>query len=361
MSGPSDAQPGTDHTPGAVGARGNRSVRHPGRLVAAAVGTFLVVVAALLAWYEIQANPFGSPGRAVVIDVTPGESLGGVLGSLSHAGVIGSADAFRVWTFFHGAPVVRPGHYELRKNLPFAQVNAVIGAEPNVGAVVVVPGTTLAEISGELASLPSPLKGSFVDLVRSGTVRSPYAGATSSLEGLIGTGTYLVFPDESAHRLLASMVQRFSSQARAVGLSPTATVAGLRANQIVTVASIAQKEGYFVRYMGKVARVVYNRLASGMNLDMTSTVLYSLGRDGGPVTPADERVDTPYNTYLHPGLTPTPICVPSAAALSAALSPPPGSWLYFELVTAKQGTMVFSSTYTGQIAAEHAASSGAQK
>ena len=116
-------------------------------------------------------------------------------------------------------------------------------------------------------------------------------------------------------------------------------------------ASIAEKEGYFDRYMGKVARVVYNRLAAGMHLDMTSTVLYALGQDGGTVTKADHTLDTPYNTYLNAGLPPTPICMPSPAALQAAISPPAGTWLYFTVVD-KSGTTKFADTYTEQLANE---------
>jgi len=84
---------------------------------------------------------------------------------------------------------------------------------------------------------------------------------------------------------------------------------------------------------------------------MDSTVLYSLGRDGGAVTEQDLRTDTPYNTYLHSGLTPTPIAFPSPGALSAAAHPPAASWLYFVVVT-KSGVEAFSSTYAGQLANE---------
>jgi len=98
------------------------------------------------------------------------------------------------------------------------------------------------------------------------------------------------------------------------------------------VASIVQKEAISpgtaraatAHNAGPVARVIYNRLARGTPLQMDSTVLYALGRDGGPVTPADLAVRTPYNTYLNTGLTPTPICFPSTTALAAALHPPAG-------------------------------------
>ena len=124
-------------------------------------------------------------------------------------------------------------------------------------------------------------------------------------------------------------------------------------------ASITQKEGYYKKYMGPVARVIYNRLADGMPLGMTSTVLYALGQDGGKITSADHTLTSLYNTYINPGLTPTPICFPSLTALKAATAPPAGSWLYFDLVTPKKGVMVFSSTYTQQLQAERQAQANA--
>ena len=99
---------------------------------------------------------------------------------------------------------------------------------------------------------------------------------------------------------------------------------GLTPYQAVTVASIVEKEGVIAKNLGPVARVILNRLHDGMPLQMDSTVLYAEGRDGGTVTPTDLRLQTPYNTYLNTGLTPTPICFPSAAALEAALDPPAG-------------------------------------
>ena len=108
--------------------------------------------------------------------------------------------------------------------------------------------------------------------------------------------------------------------------------------------------------MPKVARVIYNRLAQGMPLQMDSTVLYALGQDGGPVTSQDLKIQSPYNTYLNTGLTPTPICMPSSTALAAAVHPPAGAWLYFILVQ-KNGVMAFSDTYAEQLANEQLAKS----
>jgi UPF0755 protein len=153
------------------------------------------------------------------------------------------------------------------------------------------------------------------------------------------------------------MVQRFDHAAQAAGLSTTSAAAqGMTPYEVITVASVVEKEGYYPKNMPNVARVIYNRLARGIALQMDSTVLYALGRDGGPVTAQDLQVESPYNTYLTEGLPPTPICMPSTAALSAAVHPPPGAWLYFVLVS-KDGTLAFSDTLAQQQANEQLAKS----
>ncbi len=99
--------------------------------------------------------------------------------------------------------------------------------------------------------------------------------------------------------------------------------------QVITVASITEKEGYYTFNMPKVARVIYNRLAQGTALQMDSTVLYAIGQDGGPVTSEDLKIQSPYNTYLNKGLTPTPICMPSVTALKSRPQPSAGCLAVF--------------------------------
>jgi len=321
-----------------------------GRMVAGVLAV-LLVGAGVLAWYEVESNPFGPPGATVLVDVQSGEPLTAITAALAKEGVIGTTLAFHLWSFVHGSPVVLPGTYQLHRNLSFSAAKSALDAGPNVSRINVVAGTTVSELANELASLPGNLAHTFSNGASASGVHSPFQlTPTTPLEGLLGTGSYRILPGESGRTLLTKMVDRFDTEARSVGLTPTETVGGLNAYQLVTLASIAQKEGYFTRYMGDVARVIYNRLADGMHLDMTSTVLYSLGKDGGKVTPQEEQLTTPYNTYLHAGLTPTPICTPSVQALAAAVHPPAGAWLYFDLVTAKNSIMKFATTYTQQLA-----------
>ena len=176
-----------------------------------------------------------------------------------------------------------------------------------------------------------------------------------SLEGLVGIGSYILGVGESPDHLVQRMERRFDAEASALSVFPQKRYEGLSAYQFLIASSIVEKEGYYPVNMPKVARVILNRLARGGGLQMDSTILYYFQRDGGTVTHAMLKVPSAYNTYLHPGLTPTPICEPSPIALRAMLAPPSGHWLYFTLVS-NDGTMAFSNTFAEQLANERLAS-----
>ncbi len=333
-------------------------VRRRRRIVGGTAAGVLGVVALFTLWYELQAHALGPSGPQVVVTVAPGESTDAVVSALHQHGVIGSSLAFEIGDFFHGSPTVLPGSYAIHQNQTFGEVRATLAAGPNVYPVDVRPGNTLSEVAAAVDGLPGHADGGFTRVADSGAVHSVFSPPGSdNLEGLLGTGIYDVLPGESDLTLVHRMVDRFDGQAGAAGLSTSSAAAlGLSPYQVVIVASIVEKEGYYPVNMPKVARVVYNRLARGTPLQMDSTVLYSLGQDGGPVTAHDEQLHTPYNTYLNTGLTPTPICMPSVLALKAAVDPPAGDWLYFVLVQ-KNGVMAFANTYAEQLANERLAKS----
>ena len=113
---------------------------------------------------------------------------------------------------------------------------------------------------------------------------------------------------------------------------------------VLTKASIVQAEAGSVEDMGKVARVLDNRLADGMPLQLDTTVNYANGKSGITTTPQDRQNPSPYNTYLHPGLTPGPISNPGEEALRAVLHPTPGDWRYFVVVNPDTGETRFAVT-----------------
>ena len=316
----------------------------------------LVAVALTLAgvvWFALQVDPiFSSPGRQVIVTVNPGDSLATIAGELHAAGVIASPLAFRVEDVVLGPRLVRSGSYGLRQRSSFAAVRSILSHPPNV--VVVSPGLTLHEVALDVEGIRGArFADAFAAAASDVVTRSPFAAGTS-LEGLIGTGQYVIGPTTTARGLVRVMIRRFNALAASVSLTPSTTVNGLNAYQLIVAASIVEKEGYYVRNMPKVARVIFNRLARGGPLQMDATVLYSFGRDGGTVTHAMENTPTPYNTYLNTGLTPTPICTVSKSALESVLHAPTGPWLYFTVIN-RRGDEAFATTFAQQLANEAAA------
>jgi UPF0755 protein len=339
-------------------ARRRAQVRRRRRIVAIVGGVLLVLILGFLLWYELEANALGPPGKQVIVTVQQGESTDSVVSALSQKGVIGSSFAFRISDVFHGTPTVEPGSYAMHQNQTFSEVRALLAAGPNIYPVNVVPGFTLSEVAQAVGEIPGHTPATFEKAASSGAVHSVFSPPGSdNLEGMLGTGEYLVLPGETDLTIVKDMVTRFDDDATKAGLSTASAAAlGMTPYQVIITASIVEKEGYYSFNMPKVARVIYNRLAQGIALQMDSTVLYAIGQDGGPVTQHDEQIQSPYNTYLNKGLTPTPICMPSHDALAAAVNPPPGSWLYFVLVQ-KNGVMAFSDTYAEQLANEQLAKS----
>jgi len=327
------------------------------RLVGVALAIFLVLWLSVVAWYEVQVHAVGAAkGTMVTIDIASGEPVSSVISELASKGVVTSSLAFSISSLIHGQPTITPGWYSLPTGSTFGAVRSVLAAPSNTDVLDVPPGFTIREITARLATqMPAPFVAGVRSALHDGTVRSGYQPpGSTSLEGLVAPGRYLIAPATTPSSLVHAMVQRFVAMASAKGLAPGTTVRGRDAYSIITEASVVEKEGYQVRNMAKVARVIDNRLAADMPLQMDSTVLYALKQDGGPVTHATLQTPSAYNTYLHRGLPPTPICVVSPQALAAAISPPAGPWLYFTVVD-KTGTEAFATTFAEQLANERLA------
>jgi UPF0755 protein len=220
---------------------------------------------------------------------------------------------------------------------------------PTTYSVIVPPGFTMAQIAARVGTVPGHSSRHFLAVAGSGEVRSPYEPAgVSKLEGLLFPATYSVTSGESDQQILQAMVGRFDQVAQQIGLSRARATVHVSPYQAVTVASMIEKEALLPGDRGKVATVVYNRLAKGMRLQIDATVIYALGRPVTSLSLKDLQVDSPYNTYRVTGLPPTPIASPGLASLEAALHPTPGPWLYYVLVS-RNGAEAFSVTYAQQL------------
>lgn len=167
--------------------------------------------------------------------------------------------------------------------------------------------------------------------------------AEGNPEGYLFPATYPLEKQATPEKLLAAMVDTANKKFSGAPLAAGAQRNAMNIYQAVTIASIVQAEAATKDDMGKVARVVFNRLEHGMPLQMDSTINYALNRSTLKTTAKDTRIESPYNSYQRMGLPPTPIDNPGEDAMRAAINPTPGDWLYF--VTVKPGDTRFTADY----------------
>ncbi|MFJ9083212.1 endolytic transglycosylase MltG [Streptomyces sp. NPDC102384] len=172
------------------------------------------------------------------------------------------------------------------------------------------------------------------------------AAADGNPEGYLFPATYPVDKNTTPASLLSYMNNTANQRLKADHVTKGADTNGVSVYETVIIASIVQAEADTHEDMGKVARVIYNRLDKGMKLQMDSTINYALNRSTLDTSHADTRTDSPYNTYDHKGLPPTPIGNPGEDAIGAAIAPPKGDWLYF--VTVAPGDTRFTDSYEEQ-------------
>ncbi|WP_097256106.1 endolytic transglycosylase MltG [Streptomyces sp. Ag109_G2-15] len=163
-------------------------------------------------------------------------------------------------------------------------------------------------------------------------------------EGYLFPATYPVEKGATPESLLRFMVDTANKKFNGAPVAAGAQHNAVRVYQAVTIASIVQAEAATKADMGRVARVIFNRLQRGMPLQMDSTINYALNRNTVHTSMDDTRMESPYNSYQRMGLPPTPIDNPGEDAMRAAINPPPGDWLYF--VTIRPGDTRFTADYS---------------
>lgn len=342
-------------------ARKRRVVR---RLRTTLILLALAALIGLAVWYAVdslrgsgsggsESDDYAGPGSGTVeVTVDPGD-LGTDIGQkLYEADVVKSVAAFtRAFDANAASVTLKPGTYVLRQQMSGAGALAAMLDEANRrdNSVTVNAGQTVAQIRERLISV-----GGFSEeevdaaLGDSNAIGLP-AAAEGKPEGWLAVGTYEVSTSDTAQSVISAMVARTVTVLTDLGVPEDQWM------DVLTKASILERETASVEDMQKVARVIENRLT---NLDaetvgflqMDSTALYGVGKSGGIPTSEDLENQNPFNTYVVKGLPPTPIGSPSVQAIEATLNPSEGDWLYFVTVDLDTGETLFSSTLEEQTA-----------
>lgn len=305
----------------------------------------------------------GQGTKDVVFEVNPGDTTSGIGDDMTDAGIVASAGAF-VQAGANNSAIasVQPGFYVLKLHMSAAAAVArITQAGSRVGLLEIKSGQQLddttstsgkvtsgilthiaqascAKLNGANACVTvAQLRAAIQDTdpaalgVPDWAIPSvTSADARHRLEGLIVPGVYNLKPGETAVQTLKRILAQSSAQLQAAGLpSPSQQKSGFSPYQVLTLASIVERESGTNADMPKIARVFYNRLRQGMPLQSDATVDYGLDRPMVATSPAERPKSGAYNTYGTAGLPPTPVSSPSSAAIEAATQPAAGPWLYF--------------------------------
>ncbi|MGH8827576.1 MAG: endolytic transglycosylase MltG [Jiangellaceae bacterium] len=300
-----------------------------------------------------DAEDYPGPGTGEVsVTIEAGDSLRAIGSTLADADVVASQAAFvQAAEDNPDSAGIQPGTYTLAKQMRAADaVTALIESTTVLSRVTVPEGyresQTVARLTEEAEFDAAGLQAA-VDA-------APLpAFAEGDAEGFLFPATYDITADTTAGSLVATMVSRFGQAAEEVGLEAGAQAAGFSPREIVTIASIIQREVNSEQDMTNVSEVIHNRLsgactANGVpsgRLQMDSTVHYAVDDYSSVFTTDDMRaIDSPYNTYRNAGLPPGPIASPGEAALAAALNPSGGGYCYFSAVNLETGETKFGVT-----------------
>ena len=319
-----------------------------GRLLIAGVA----VLAALALLFVFISNRGGSDysgpgsGKAVVI-VVRGDSLSGIANTLVEAGVVASDSAFLDAAKANDkSQTIGPGRYTmLQKMSGEGALALMLDPKSRADSRLVLPEGLRLQQSIATASEATGVPTADFDesLKKSADLGLP-AWAGGKPEGFLFPASYDLAGDENADAVLRMLFKRFNQESRELDLQRQAAALNLDPYSILVIASMIQAEGHPADYR-KVARVIYNRLAAGMPLQLDSTVAYGLGITQISLTADQLKSDTPYNTYVHKGIPATPINSPGSAAIQAALAPAQGKWRYFVTVNPDTGETKFARNY----------------
>jgi UPF0755 protein len=292
---------------------------------------------------DYQGDGYGS----VIVQVHPGDSLTQIGERLDAAGVVRSSGAFTDAASNNDrAASIGPGYYRLHKHMQASlALSLLLNPSSLVQSRVTIPeGRRLRDILAQVAQDTNISSAALAAAAKAPSkLGVPAWGAGHPLEGFLFPATYDFGPDTTATQALSAMVSRFNQEAASLGLVAGAKARGMTPYQILTLASIIEREGRLTSDFPKIAEVFFNRLHRGMPLGSDATLYYVLPPNHGQLTQSELKIDSPYNTRLHTGLPPTPIASPGEAALRAALHPAKGPYLYFVTID-QAGHAAFATT-----------------
>ena len=283
------------------------------------------------------------PSQPQTIEIKQGSSFARIAIQLQTAGVVGDVRRFTLLARWRKATSqVHAGEYLFETSATPDQVLArLVAGDIRKFQVTIPEGFTLQEIANRLDKTGVGSAQEFLSLCRDEAFIKELGIEATSLEGYLFPETYTYTSSTTPRQLLSAMVEQLDSQITKELLESAATLK-LDRHQLITLASIVQKEAGNLMEMPLISSVFHNRLKRGIPLQADPTVIYGVADFDGNLTRKHLNTPTPYNTYRMRGLPPGPIASPGGFALHATANPAEGKDLYF--VARGDGTHEFNAT-----------------
>lgn len=323
-----------------------------GRLLQPLCLLLVVFICGQLAWVYYGLKPSAVPGKAIRLDVPRGSSVKEVGRLLEKEGLIKNSNSFVWYVYLTGkVKAIKAGRYQLTAGMPFSRLFSELQqGRPVYHRVTIPEGLTQKEITELLAKKGLINAERFEALLNDRDFLYTYLGEfrPRSAEGFLFPDTYDFADQASEEEILDVFFRRFLQVWNQI--APTHTGGNLTPLQLVTLASIIEREAKKEEERPIIAAVFLNRLRLGYPLQSCATVMYALGERKTRLLYKDLQIQSPYNTYVNRGLPPGPIANPGRASLAAALRPAESDFLYF--VARPDGTHKFSRSYREHLRAQ---------
>ena len=308
----------------------------------------LVVVLAVGGWFVMRTEHPAASGQHVEVRIPQGAGTEQIARMLSNYGVINNSLMFEIKAKVERL-VLLPGTYQLTTGMSDDLVLKTLSTPPRIYDVVIPAGFTAKQVALRFAARAGVPEDEMMSLVTSGAAqfvnRHPYlVGAYGgSLEGYLYPATYRIKKGTKPADIVEMMLTKFDGATASLDLSYPKSK-NLTLNDVVTIASILEREAKVATDFPTVASVIYNRLHAHMRLQLDSTVFYVAPEGTSRLSNTDLFIASPYNTYRHSGLPPGPISNPGVDAIDAAAHPSQTKYLYYVLGS-KDGSQTFATTY----------------
>ena len=318
------------------------------RIIAWTLGLLVLAAIGVMGWIYISLErPYkGYASAEQFVEIPQGSGTAGMGRRLAEAGVIPSATSFRAAVWLRGnARRLQAGEYRFdRPMTPAEVVDKIARGDVYVRSITFREGLTVREMAAHYESSGFGSASDFIAASKRADLITAVDPAARDLEGYLFPDTYTLPRRATADQLIERMVGRFQ-KALTPEVRDQAAQRGLSVRELVTLASLVEKETGKAEERPVVAGVYANRLKIGMGLQCDPTVIYALmlaGRYDGNIRKGDLQIDSPYNTYRYAGLPPGPIAAPGEAAMKASANPADVPYLYF--VSRNDGSHVFATT-----------------